>query len=169
VSTRHRMARGAELAGVEERGMHTRGFPRNLGDLIVSAPTDREGARLNSPCIEEPTTRGPPERSTSGGAVLPREGNETRWDGRAGVGAPHSTVEAGERTRADPGEGRGCRTMDPVEGKMTGTPSPDTISTRLQRIAARVHDGVTVAQQTHDLTSRMRQSRTSGSVGAPGR
>jgi hypothetical protein len=32
-----------ELAGVEERGMHTGGFPRNLGDLLVSTPPDREG------------------------------------------------------------------------------------------------------------------------------
>ncbi len=39
---------------------------------------------------------------------------------------------------------------------MTGTPSPEAISTQLQRIAERVHDGVTVAQQTHDLRSRMR-------------
>lgn len=26
-----------ELAGVRERGMHTGGLPRNLGDLVVSA------------------------------------------------------------------------------------------------------------------------------------
>jgi len=66
-------------------------------------------------------------------------------------------------------EGRGCRVMEPWDGKMTGTPSPVTISTQLQRIAERVHDGVTVAQQTHDLRSRMRELRTSGSVGALGR
>lgn len=52
---------------------------------------------------------------------------------------------------------------------MPGTPNPESISTRLPRIADRVHDGVPVAQQTHDLTSRMRESRTSGSVGALGR
>ena len=43
----------AELAGVEERGMHTGGFPRNLGDLLVSTPTDRVGPRWNSPGIED--------------------------------------------------------------------------------------------------------------------
>ena len=31
-----RRAGREELAGVEERGMHTRGLPRNLGGLIVS-------------------------------------------------------------------------------------------------------------------------------------
>src|SRR2546426_4904455 len=41
------------------------------------------------------------------------------------------TVAAG-----DPVEGRGCRVMEPWEGKMTGTPSPATISTRLQRIGS---------------------------------
>lgn len=59
--------------------------------------------------------------------------------------------------------------MDPWERTMPGTPNPESISTRLPRIADRVHDGVPVAQQTHDLTSRMRESRTSGSVGALGR
>src|SRR3954449_12331705 len=35
----------------------------------------------------------------------------------------------------DPAEGRGRRAMRPLEGKMPGTPSPDPISTRRQRIA----------------------------------
>ena len=40
----HREQAGCEeLAGVEERGMHTGGFPRNLGDLFVSASKNREG------------------------------------------------------------------------------------------------------------------------------
>ena len=32
-----------ELAGVEERGMHTGGRPRNLGGLIVSVREGRDG------------------------------------------------------------------------------------------------------------------------------
>ncbi|MGQ0671158.1 MAG: hypothetical protein ACT4PO_16110, partial [Actinomycetota bacterium] len=32
-----------ELAGVEERGMHAWGLPRNLGGLIVSVRKNREG------------------------------------------------------------------------------------------------------------------------------
>jgi len=54
---------------------------------------------------------------------------------------------------------------------MTGAPTPEPISTQLHRIATqRVQDGVlSVPQRIHDLRSRMRESRTSGSVGAPGR
>jgi len=32
-----------EFAGVRERGMHTWGLPRNLGDLVVSARESRDG------------------------------------------------------------------------------------------------------------------------------
>jgi len=60
--------------------------------------------------------------------------------------------------------------MDPAEGQMTGAPTPEPISTQLHRIATqRVQDGgLSVPQRTHALRSRMRESRTSGSVGAPG-
>ena len=44
--------------------------------------------------------------------VSPSEGNEARRDGRQGVAAPHSRVEAGERTLPDPGERRGRRVVD---------------------------------------------------------
>jgi hypothetical protein len=43
VSTRREQAGREELAGVEERGRYTWGFPRNLGDLLVSPSTNREG------------------------------------------------------------------------------------------------------------------------------
>ena len=42
-----------ELAGVEERGMLTRGFLRNLGDLRVSAPTERDGPPMEQPRLGE--------------------------------------------------------------------------------------------------------------------
>ena len=32
-----------EFAGVRERGMHTWGLPRNLGDLVVSVRENRDG------------------------------------------------------------------------------------------------------------------------------
>ncbi len=49
--------------------------------------------------------------------VTPSEGNEVRRDGRQGVGAPHSTVEVGERgDHVDPEEGRGCRKGGIVDG-----------------------------------------------------
>ena len=108
----------------------------------------------------------------SGGAVPAREGNEARRDGGSGVGAPRSTEEAGERTRADPGEGRGCRSMDPVEGQMTGAPTSEAISTKLHRIATRARGmpGVplrTLAQfiDIAFLREAYRRTRKDGAVG----
>ena len=49
VDTLNARAWRAELAGVEERGMYTWGFSRNLGDLFVSAPTNREGHPMEQP------------------------------------------------------------------------------------------------------------------------
>ena len=46
------------------------------------------------------------------GTVPPSEGNEVRRDGRQGVGASHSTVEAGEPDRRDPTEGRARRIIE---------------------------------------------------------
>ena len=45
------------------------------------------------------------------------------------------TREAGEPTPGNPVEGRECRVVEPWEGKMAGTPNPEPVSTRLQRIA----------------------------------
>src|SRR5262245_39232070 len=47
-------------------------------------------------------TRRPRERNAGAAVVPPREGNEARRDGRRGVGAPHSTADAGEPTRGTP-------------------------------------------------------------------
>lgn len=51
------------------------------------------------------------------------------------VGARRGTDEAGEPTQRDPAEGRASRNTELLEGKMTGTPNPRDISTKLQRIA----------------------------------
>lgn len=56
-------------------------------------------------------------------------------DGRQEVGAAHKTDDVGEAAPGDPAEGRGCRAMEPLEGKMTETKSSESISTKLQRIA----------------------------------
>jgi RNA-directed DNA polymerase len=76
--------------------------------------------------------------------VSPNEGNEVRRDERQGVGASHSTDEAGEPYRRDPAEGRGCRFKQPLEGNMAGASEPVDVSTKQQRIAdkRRVRDGV---------------------------
>ena len=56
--------------------------------------------------------------------------------------------------------------MESFEGKTSGTPSLDSVSTKLKRI---VEVARAVAWRTHDPRSRMHESRTSGSVWGPGR
>jgi hypothetical protein len=76
-------------------------------------------------------------------------------------------------SRAEPVEGRGNRVKVLEEGQMAGTPSPQTISTQQlelaqrAKVARRVGDGEYIAQRQLDLRSRMREFRSSGSVGAP--
>lgn len=44
-------------------------------------------------------------------------------------------TKPGNRFRRDPGEGRERQNTEPLEGKMAGTQSPGTVSTKLQRVA----------------------------------
>lgn len=124
-------------AGVRELGMHTEGFPRNLGG-------PRFSTRTRALVVGEPRQ----QISGSVAGVSAGDGSETRtreWYGRAtprslpdgtlGVGAFHSTVEAGERTRADPVEERGSRFTELLEGHMAGTQEPGAVLTKQQRIA----------------------------------
>src|SRR5262249_54888143 len=62
-------------------------------------------------------------------------------DGAQGVGTPHSTAEAGERTRTDPAEGRGRRAAEPWEGNRAGAQKPDPVSTKQQRLNSSTHTG----------------------------
>ena len=102
MSTRREPARREELAGVEERGMYTWGFPRNLGDLFVSAPTDRAGTRLNSPSIADRTLAVP--RDPARVAVRYCRVKATKRGGMDEQESEHSIVlrkrgNAPERTR----------------------------------------------------------------------
>jgi len=79
-----------ELAGVEERGMHTWGLPRNLGGLVVSVRESREGHPVEQP------------RSEGGALAVPgsegraharyRQAKETKRGGRDGQESEHSVV-----------------------------------------------------------------------------
>ena len=86
-------------------------------------------------------------RSEPAGArmVPPREGNEARGDGRRGIGAPHTTGEAGESCPRNPVEGRGRREMDPLAGKTANTPRLEPVSTLRQRIAERARHALGMA------------------------
>jgi len=67
---------------------------------------------------------------------------EAKREGRQEVVVTHSTDEAGEPDRRDPGEGRGHRNKEPTEGNMMGTEEPkdlaeieEVVSTKQRRIA----------------------------------
>ena len=125
-------------------------------------------------------------RSEPAGArmVPPREGNEARGDGRRGIGAPHTTGEAGESCPRNPVEGRGRREMDPLAGKTANTPRLEPVSTLRQRIAERARHAlgmawvIFIASWTNGYATARSEAicrgagcgrtRTSGSVGGQG-
>jgi len=81
----------------------------------------------------------------------------------------------GNRTHRDPVEGRGRRMMEPLEGKMPGTSSPDPISTTLQRIAelARKSPGMVITTLAHHidmawLKEAYRRTRKDAAAGIDG-
>ena len=107
--------------------------------------------------------------------VFEAEDNEGRGEGRQGFGASHSTVEAGEPAPGDPVEGRGCRIMEPLEGKMTGTSSPENVSTKLQRVAKLSREKPEMVWTTLShlididlLREAYRLTRKNGAVGVDG-
>ena len=88
-------------AGVREQDTFTGvpqepGRPRRLhGKSRPELPGDQLQARGRC-------TRRPRERNSGATVVPPSEGNEARRDGRRGVGAAHSTCDAGEPPRGTP-------------------------------------------------------------------
>ena len=135
---------------VAHRGRRTRhvhmGVPQERGRPCRFRSNAGRGPGQNSrPSDAVPVSEG---AKKGAGTVPPSEGNEARREGRSGVGALRCTGEAGEHAPADPVEGRECRVREPEEGKMTGTPSPDTISTRLHRIAMLAREMPGVALRT---------------------
>lgn len=121
--------------GVEEHGQWPSGFPRNLGDPIVSTAISGSGTGRSTPRCPRSRVGDRREQRPDAAAVSPSEGNEARRDGRWGVGASHSTEETGEPFHRDPVEERGRRVMTPLERNMAGAQEPVDVSTKRQRIA----------------------------------
>ena len=124
------------LTGVGERGMQAQGSSWNLGGPVISTRDAGWGNPVTNPwpivdCVR--SIMGAKKRAP--GVVSEVEGNEDQGEGWQGVEAFHITVELGEPALGDPGEGRGRRIMEPLEGKMAGTSSPENVSTKLQRVA----------------------------------
>ena len=98
-----------------------------------------------------------------------------RRDGRQGVGAFHSTEDAGEPAPGDPAEERECRIMEPLEGNMAGAQKPGTVSTKQERIAtlARQNPQMRFTSLAHHidvdwLREAYRRTRKDGAVGVDG-
>ena len=148
--------------------MHTWGLLRNLGDLIVSVRRSREGHPVEQP------------RPGSGALAVPgsegrararyRQAKETKCGGTDGQETEHAVVPT-KRGNSP----RGPRGGKGVPGHGTGGGKDDGDTEPRDHLNATPPDSrsgarrVPVAQRTHDLRSRMRESRTCGSVGAPGR
>src|ERR1700693_3507845 len=66
--------------------------------------------------------------------VSPSEGNEVRRKGRQEVGGSRSTAEPGEPPKG-PWGGKGTPSYEPLKGNMPGTPRPEFVYTKQQRIA----------------------------------
>src|SRR5208337_1321454 len=104
--------------------------------------------------------RGRRGRTTDETMVSPSEGNEVRREGLQGVAAPHSSVEAGERPFRTPWSEGGATLW-------TGSwnhAEDICASPACHRETTQSCEG----QRFPNVTNRMRLTRTSGSVGAPG-
>ncbi len=119
-----------------------------------SAGGGRDGGRASAfSWLFRPSSgaRGVPDTHNPRGSLRsPNEGNEVRRDERQGVGAFHSTDEAGEPYRRDPAEGRGCRFKQPLEGNTAGASEPVDVSAKQRRIDT---------ERTFETRSRVRQLR----------
>ena len=156
--------------------MRVLGSPGNPGGPVVSIS--------NSP-VGESGDQPRPLRESAGlrkGAKLPAH----RWyprpkatkakekDGRESD-RPILPQTQGNFAQEDPGEGRGRRNKELLEGTTMGTPSPSTVSTKLQKIAkmsrSRPAEPLTVLAHHIDLElmkEAFRLIRKNGAVGVDG-
>ena len=146
--------------GVGEHGQWPSGFPRNLGDPDVSTAFSGSGTGSTTPRSPRSRVGDRREQISDATVVSPSEGNEARRDGRRGVGVSHRIGEAGEQALLDPAEKRGDR----VVGATSGTTPRASYLVRESTPGCRHR----LEGRDHDVTSRMREIRTSGSVGARG-
>ena len=127
--------------GVQEQGAGTRGALGNLRGPSVS--TDMSGSGTGIPTPRSPRPCVPAAGSKQGARVVsPSEGNEVRREGRMGVGAFHSSDEAGERALPDPVERRGRRVVDRKPEPRRGLgPISEMESVSINKTAARLVAG----------------------------
>src|SRR6266571_4891862 len=113
------------------------GSPRNLGGPMVSAVEKPEGPPAKKGPGPQASGVRPPVGANGGTPPRYRRAKATKQSGRdhGESECSRSIAEAGEPTQGTPWREGEHRVTEPLEGKITGTPISDTVSTRLQRIA----------------------------------
>ena len=112
-------------AGVEEHGIGTRGFPRNLRGPVVAFPQflawgcQTQSSRPRAGVGSEGANTGAREGTAK------RRNTEVRPDQRRDVGALRSTVAAGELDPREPCVGKGVPSHGPLAGNMAGAQKPE--------------------------------------------
>ncbi len=150
-----------------------RGLPRNLGGPDVSMTPDRLGKPENNPGSRRMGARPPWERKTGGdGTAVAKETKLGRRNVRESerLVLPRKQGNAPERTLWREG---GAGAWNRRRETRWGHGAPSSVSTELRRIAVlapsqRRREEVVCSRRNHATKSRMRECRTSGSVGAPG-
>ena len=101
-ASRRRNGLACAIPPGSESRTRSHGFPRNLGGPAVSTVNAGWRYRLTNsrPVVGALDGHGSETRVQPW--YCPREGNEARREGRQGVGAPHTTDDAGEPTRGTP-------------------------------------------------------------------
>ncbi len=162
----HCMAWWFGPAGVGEHGVGTSGFPRNLGRPALSTAPCPDGDRIVNPRPANYAIWIGGSEAQAHVAVRSRERQGSVPEGARESERLIVPVKPANTTRVEPVEGRRRRVAESLEGNMASALELDPMSTKQQRIAELGAD--ICPQRSRNLTSRMRELRTSGSVGGGG-
>jgi group II intron reverse transcriptase/maturase len=162
-------------AGVGEQGMQALGFFRNLGDPTVSAWRVRKGSPENNPLAQvgwRSFRHGSEETSVGRYQKVRMKPEEKSGRKSERFEVPKSQ---GNQTTRDLEEGRDRQVMESLEGEMSGTLGPGSISTGLQRVAelSREKPGMVWTTLAHHIDLELlrkayRLTRKDGAVGVDG-
>src|SRR5262249_21950205 len=116
----------AVLPASTEQGKRKGGFPRNLGRPTVSTSkaTGSGGGLTRTPLPPSRRRAGVERRTQAHGVVTVSRRQRRGRQGRPGIGALHSTAEAGELVPRGPGGGTGAPGRGSVAGQQRGGVEP---------------------------------------------
>jgi hypothetical protein len=111
-------------AGVEEQGIGTSGFSRNLGGPAPLHAILPDGATGYQPLARSCAPWAAGAKRQAQRVVSPSEATRSAARGRQDVGASHSTAEAGEREPRGPWGGKGMPHCGAVRGSQRQDSEP---------------------------------------------